>query len=144
MTVAATITAPISTMRMACARMGPAGSPARRRRTRPRKASPHMKTMAIVFMCGLAFLGRVRRRRAGLPAGPMRAQAIRIVLIGAVIVAALVIFNRDRGLPLAVLIVVGLALAFVYLTEQTRFGRHVFAVGGNAEAARRAGIRIDR
>jgi D-xylose transport system permease protein len=74
----------------------------------------------------------------------MRAQAIRIVLIGAVIVAALVIFNRDRGLPLAVLIVVGLALAFVYLTEQTRFGRHVFAVGGNAEAARRAGIRIDR
>lgn len=100
--------------------------------------------LAIVFMCGLAFLGRVRRRRAGLRAGPMRAQAIRIVLIGAVIVAALVIFNRDRGLPLAVLIVVGLALAFVYLTEQTRFGRHIFAVGGNAEAARRAGIRIDR
>lgn len=100
--------------------------------------------LAIVFMCGLAFLGRVRRRRAGLPAGPMRAQAIRIVLIGAVIVAATVILNKDRGLPLAVVIVVGLALAFVYLTEQTRFGRHVFAVGGNAEAARRAGIRIDR
>jgi D-xylose transport system permease protein len=100
--------------------------------------------LAIVFMFGLAFLGRVRRRRAGLPVGPMRAQAIRIVLIGAAMVAAIVIFNKDRGLPLAVVIVVGLALVFVYITEQTRFGRHIFAVGGNAEAARRAGIRIDR
>jgi D-xylose transport system permease protein len=74
----------------------------------------------------------------------MRAQAIRLVLVGAAIVAALVIFNKDRGLPLALVIVVGLALVFVYITEQTRFGRHIFAVGGNAEAARRAGIRIDR
>jgi D-xylose transport system permease protein len=43
-----------------------------------------------------------------------------------------------------VCIVLGLALALWYLTERTRFGRHLFAVGGNAEAARRAGIRIDR
>jgi D-xylose transport system permease protein len=100
--------------------------------------------LAIVFTCGLAYLGRVRRRRAGLPAGPMRGQVIRIVLISAAMVAAIVIFNQDRGLPLAVVIVVGLALVFVYITEQTRFGRHIFAVGGNAEAARRAGIRIDR
>lgn len=100
--------------------------------------------LAIVIMCGLALFGRVRRRRAELPAGPMRGQAIRIVLIGAAIVAAIVIFNKDRGLPLAVVIVVGLALVFVYITEQTRFGRQIFAVGGNAEAARRAGIRIDR
>ena len=100
--------------------------------------------LAIVCMCGLAFLGRARRRRAGLPAGPMRAQAIRLVLIGAAMIAAIVVFNKDRGLPLAVVIVVGLALVFVYITEQTRFGRHIFAVGGNAEAARRAGIRIDR
>jgi D-xylose transport system permease protein len=100
--------------------------------------------LAIVFMCALAFLGRVRRRRAGLPSGSMRKLAIRIVLLGVVIIAAIVIFNKDRGLPLAVVIVVGLALVFVYITEQTRFGRHIFAVGGNAEAARRAGIRIDR
>jgi D-xylose transport system permease protein len=36
-----------------------------------------------------------------------------------------------------------LALGFAYLTEHTRFGRHIFAVGGNSEAARRAGIKID-
>jgi D-xylose transport system permease protein len=100
--------------------------------------------LAIVFTFGLVFSGRIRRRRAGLPGGPLRAQAIRVVLISAVILAAIIILNQDRGLPLALLIVVGLALAFAYITEQTRFGRHVFAVGGNAEAARRSGIRIDR
>jgi D-xylose transport system permease protein len=42
-----------------------------------------------------------------------------------------------------VCIVFTLALVFVYITERTRFGRHIFAVGGNAEAARRAGIKID-
>jgi D-xylose transport system permease protein len=100
--------------------------------------------VAIVVMFGMVFLGRARRRRAELPAGSMRAQAIRIVLIGAAMVAAMIVFNRDRGLPLAVVIVVGLTVFFVYITEQTRFGRHIFAVGGNDEAARRAGIRIDR
>jgi D-xylose transport system permease protein len=100
--------------------------------------------VAIVVMCGLAFFGRARRRRAGLPGGSMRGQVIRIVLVGAAMIAAIVVFNKDRGLPLAVVIVVGLAVFFVYITQQTRFGRHIFAVGGNDEAARRSGIRIDR
>jgi D-xylose transport system permease protein len=100
--------------------------------------------LAIVFACALAFLQRARRRRAGLPAGSLRTAAIRIGLLAAVIVVAIIILNMDRGLPLALLIVVGLALVFAYITERTRFGRHIFAVGGNAEAARRAGIRINR
>jgi D-xylose transport system permease protein len=53
------------------------------------------------------------------------------------------VVNQDRGLPLVVVIVFALALATAYLTERTRFGRHLFAIGGNAEAARRAGIKID-
>ena len=100
--------------------------------------------VAIAAMCGLAFFGRARRRHAGLPGGSMRGQVIRIALVGAAMVAAIVVFNWDRGLPLAVVIVVGLAVFFVYITQQTRFGRHIYAVGGNDEAARRAGIRIDR
>jgi D-xylose transport system permease protein len=99
---------------------------------------------AIVVMCALAFFGHARRRRAGLPAGSVRLQVLRIVLVSAAMVAATIVFNKDRGLPLAVVIVVGLTVVFVYITEQTRFGRHIFAVGGNAEAARRSGIRIDR
>jgi D-xylose transport system permease protein len=64
-------------------------------------------------------------------------------VIGAAFAALVAVVNQDRGLPLVVVIVFGLALAFAYVTERTRFGRHMFAVGGNAEAARRAGIKID-
>jgi D-xylose transport system permease protein len=46
--------------------------------------------------------------------------------------------------PLAALILVGFCLFFFYLTTRTTFGRHIFAVGGNAEAARRAGIHVTR
>jgi D-xylose transport system permease protein len=46
--------------------------------------------------------------------------------------------------PLAALIFIGFVVIFDVLTRRTVFGRHVFAVGGNAEAARRAGVRVDR
>jgi D-xylose transport system permease protein len=54
------------------------------------------------------------------------------------------VLTADRGIPLAGLILVGMCAAFVFLTTRTTFGRHVFAVGGNAEAARRVGIKVDR
>jgi D-xylose transport system permease protein len=100
--------------------------------------------VGIALMVAVAFFGRARRQRAGLPVGTLRSLVLRLALVGAVIVGAVVILNQARGIPLAVLIVVGLALLFSYITERTRFGRHIFAVGGNAEAARRAGIRIKR
>ena len=53
------------------------------------------------------------------------------------------ILNSDRGLPLAVLILWGSWSGWSSFSTRTTFGRHVFAVGGNVEAARRAGIRVD-
>jgi D-xylose transport system permease protein len=52
------------------------------------------------------------------------------------------VMNHARGVPLAGLILVGFVIVFQYMTTRTRFGRHIYAVGGNAEAARRAGISI--
>ena len=94
-----------------------------------------------------------RRRRASLPAAPLV-----VVLVGtfAVAVAALLptaILNGEfsnhwvfgdytAGIPTAGVILIGLVLFFAWLTKRTRFGRYVFAVGGNAEAARRAGINV--
>ena len=52
--------------------------------------------------------------------------------------------THDRGLPLACVLVVVLLLALTFLAKRTTFGRHVYAVGGNAEAARRAGINVPR
>jgi len=99
--------------------------------------------LAIVLTLTFSLLGRARRRASGLQVGSMRGLVFRIAVIGAAFVAMIIVVNQDRGLPLVVFIVFMLALAFAYLTERTRFGRHIFAVGGNAEAARRAGIKID-
>ena len=65
------------------------------------------------------------------------------VVIAGVIVAVL-IFNADRGVPLAVLIFIGIVILVDFVLRHTAFGRHVYAVGGNAEAARRAGISLSR
>jgi D-xylose transport system permease protein len=99
---------------------------------------------AIALYVGTGWLGRRQRAKAGLPNGPFAAFVLRSVVVAIAVLASIAIFNDDRGLPLAVCIVVGLVVVFTFLTERTRWGRHAFAVGGNAEAARRAGIRVDR
>jgi D-xylose transport system permease protein len=87
---------------------------------------------------------RARRISAGLSVSPLVQAMIAPVLIAAGTFTAVAILNEDRGVPLAVVIVVALTAVFAFVTERTRFGRHIFAVGGNAEAARRAGIPIKR
>jgi D-xylose transport system permease protein len=54
------------------------------------------------------------------------------------------VFGRAQGLPLAGVIIVISLVVLTYLAKRTTFGRHVYAVGGNAEAARRAGINVPR
>jgi D-xylose transport system permease protein len=95
------------------------------------------------YIASVAY-ARLRRIRAGLSVSPVLQAAIAPVAVAAVTFAAVAILNDDRGVPLAVVIVVALTAIFAFITERTRFGRHIFAVGGNAEAARRAGIRINR
>jgi D-xylose transport system permease protein len=71
---------------------------------------------------------------------------VKLVLPPALIFLVVAISNHDerRGLPLALLIVMIALFALTYLAKRTTFGRHVYAVGGNAEAARRAGINVAR
>jgi D-xylose transport system permease protein len=90
------------------------------------------------------FVGRIRRNSAGLDAPPVPILALKVGLVAAAIIAAIAVLNEDRGVPLAALIVVLLTVVFTFITERTRYGRHIFAVGGNEEAARRAGIRVKR
>jgi len=97
--------------------------------------------IGLIFAVSLA--GRARRNAAGLQVGSLQGLVWRDGAIGAAILTMIFIVNQDRGLPLVVCIVFGLALVFAYVTERARLGRHIFAVGGNAEAARRAGIKID-
>jgi len=90
-------------------------------------------------------LGTWRRKMtAGLRVQPLGALLLRLGLAAVAIVAAVAVLNDDRGVPLAALILVGFVILFQFITTKTTFGRHIFAVGGNAEAARRAGISVKR
>jgi D-xylose transport system permease protein len=100
--------------------------------------------VCVVFYGVANVRGRQKRVSAGLNAPSMALVGIRI---GAVAVAGLLfvyIANQDRGVPVAVLILLGFVAAFDFMTRRTRFGRHIYAVGGNMEAARRSGINVFR
>ena len=104
-------------------------------------------TLAVLVTGGTLASGLFERRqrsKAGLETGPLAGLVIRTVLVGAGIFGAVAILSSDRGIPLAALILVGLCAIFAFITTRTRFGRHIYATGGNAEAARRAGIRVNR
>ena len=100
--------------------------------------------LAIAAYAGLSLMARQKRLREGLSAPPLGTVVVRAAVVAVVVLVAVWVLNDDRGVPLAVLILVGFVLLFFYITTRTTFGRHIFAVGGNAEAARRAGINVNR
>ncbi len=105
----------------------------------------------VVAAVGTAlWLRAAARRRQGLVAPPVSLTAIRIALVALVGVAVVVICTANRGTALVtvegvpwvipiVLVVLG---AWTLLLQRTRFGRYVYAIGGNPEAARRAGVSL--
>jgi D-xylose transport system permease protein len=91
----------------------------------------------------LLWIGQFRRRRAGLATAPTLVAAGRTAVVAAISIASVVVLSRFHGVPTAGVILLGLVVAFGYMTTRTRFGRYIFALGGNAEATRRAGIKIE-
>jgi D-xylose transport system permease protein len=85
---------------------------------------------------------RIRRQRAGLSQAPLWEVGVRAGAVVVVSVLALIVFESYRGIPFSALILVTALLVFWLIMRFTAFGRHVYAVGGNAEAARRAGIGV--
>jgi D-xylose transport system permease protein len=88
-------------------------------------------------------LGHRRRVAAGLDRENLAALGLRFGAVAVVTIVATAVLNSDRGVPLAVMILLAFVVGMEYVVKRTGFGRHVFAVGGNAEAARRAGIRVN-
>lgn len=80
----------------------------------------------------------------GLIAQSKAALAARIAAAAVLTLGLVAITTSDRGLPLLALILAFFVVGWTVVAERTRFGRHVYAVGGNEEAARRAGINVER
>ncbi len=87
-------------------------------------------------------LERKARQRAGLRPVPWIEIGMRVLGLAIVLAAAVAVLSAWQGVPLAGLILIGLIAIFALITTKTTFGRHMYAVGGNAEAARRAGIQV--
>ena len=103
--------------------------------------------LAVAGIAGwivVQLLKRAARSRAGLPVKPMPILAAQSAALAVVSLFAVAVANRDRGVPTVALLVGALLVFWTFVASRTRFGRHVYAVGGNPEAARRAGINVDR
>jgi D-xylose transport system permease protein len=108
--------------------------------------------IAIVAVAGaFMFYGDFRRRSAGLVAPPVSVTLLKVaaIIAAGIIVAAVANQNRGRlivleGMPWGVLVVLGILFAWTVLIGRTKFGRYIYAIGGSAEAARRAGINLVR
>jgi D-xylose transport system permease protein len=99
--------------------------------------------VVIVLYAGSKLRERRQRSAAGLPVVPLVRLVTRLVLLAVAVLAVAAVLTAGRGLPLALIILVGLVILVDLLIRRTTFGRHVLAVGGNSEAARRAGIGVN-
>jgi D-xylose transport system permease protein len=116
---------------------------------------PIVSWIAMAVIVGALGLGLwlrdARRRRSGLVAPPTSLTLIKILLIALAGIVVVGICNVNRanigtveGVPWVIAIVLAVYGAWALLLERTRYGRYVYAIGGNPEAARRAGINLPR
>jgi D-xylose transport system permease protein len=106
--------------------------------------------VAVVAWGTAVWLRAAGRRRKGLVAPPVSVTVARIVLVALVGAAVVAICNVNRGtslktvqgVPWVIPIVLVVAGVWTLVLERTRFGRYLYAIGGNPEAARRAGVSL--
>jgi D-xylose transport system permease protein len=84
------------------------------------------------------------RRKANLEQEPFLLVGLRIGALALALAIVCYVANQDRGIPYVGVMVAALLVFWAFVLGRTKFGRYVYAVGGNAEAARRAGINVDR
>jgi len=105
--------------------------------------------LVVIAVGSFLWLGDSRRRRSGLVAPPASLTILKIALIAVVSVVVVAICNVNRanlgtleGVPWVIPIVLAVLAVWMVLIQRTTFGRYVYAIGGNPEAARRAGVNL--
>jgi D-xylose transport system permease protein len=108
---------------------------------------------AAVLYAALSLRRHLTQAKAGLARSPLALVVMRVIGMAAVLVAMTYVLSINRarvptitlaGIPYAVPLVALLLIIWTFVFSRTRYGRHVYASGGNAEASRRAGINVDR
>ncbi len=115
-------------------------------------ASWIIMVVAVVIYAALNLTRDARRRSSGLVTPPLALTTVKILGVAVAGVVVVLVCNLNRGsgnfhlsgLPWVVPIVLVILVGYTFLLGRTRFGRYLYAIGGNAEAARRAGVNLNR
>jgi D-xylose transport system permease protein len=101
-----------------------------------------LPAIVLIIYAGFTIWGRTHRQRAGLPVQSYLQLAMQIGLPAVFAFLAVFVFDSYLGVPLPTVIALAVIIVIWLIVSKTSFGRHIYAVGGNAEAARRAGINV--
>ena len=101
-----------------------------------------LAAIVIIAMVAGALRARARRRNYGLEADDRETTFLKLFALAQLLLLVVLVTNQYRGVPLAALILGGVALGIHVLTMHTPFGRYLYAIGGNEEAARLSGVPI--
>jgi D-xylose transport system permease protein len=104
----------------------------------------------LLISAGTSFWDRSRRTRAGVPNRAISLVFIKLGVIAVLGGIVVYVLNQDRGqsvnavqgVPIVVPIVLAIIWIGTFVLDRTKFGRYVYAIGGNAEAARRSGVKV--
>ncbi|CAI1179732.1 xylose ABC transporter permease XylH [Serratia quinivorans] len=101
---------------------------------------------AVGLMLFVAWQWRRRSRRAqlGLPVAAAGGDVTRQSILALLVLGAIYLLNDYRGVPTPVLILTALMLAGIFMATRTAFGRRIYAIGGNIDAARLSGVNVER
>ena len=109
-----------------------------------------MLVIMLAISGGTAFWDRARRTRAGVPNRAVSLVFIKLAAIAVIGGAVVFVLNQNRGqsvvevagVPIVVPVVLTILWLGTFLLDRTKFGRYIYAIGGNAEAARRSGVKV--
>jgi D-xylose transport system permease protein len=101
---------------------------------------------AVGLMLFVAWQWRQRSKRAllGLPVAAPSGDVTRQSILAILVLGAIYLLNDYRGVPTPVLILTALMLAGIFMATRTAFGRRIYAIGGNIDAARLSGVNVER
>jgi D-xylose transport system permease protein len=106
--------------------------------------SPVIAVVAIVFLVGSEIVRRKTKEKYNNLNEPLNKMIVRCIVYSALVVATVAILNSYRGIPIPVLIMLVLVIIVTFIAEKTTFGRRVYAIGGNIDAAKYSGINVER
>ncbi|TFG91665.1 MAG: sugar ABC transporter permease [Candidatus Atribacteria bacterium] len=98
--------------------------------------------IAIIILFLVTLQSRTKKKQYGLKIKPLSYDLVVASVYSALVLGFVLIMNSYRGVQIPVLIMVIIAVMVTYLTNNTRFGRYIYAVGGNKEAAKLSGINV--